>query len=334
MIRVPLSFLDHVAAPVFVFARSDGRDPVLLWLNATAAEACAGQRAALTGLAPTEIWGPRADMLQKRLVAALRDGKRRTAVFEVTPGVPRRVVLSAVARGRSAPDRVVMTSLDAVHPAGSLHHEPTFIGLAALGLQGPLRNIRVLLDLMAENPDLPVSAFSGTLGTIGRVCDRAFDKITETITYCLTRLAPAREEPVSLRTLVDRVAALQDQERTAKITCPAIELRTDTVALSAIVAALMVRAFHAGPAGVGFDLSVEAGPGEMLAFSVEETGPALAADEIAALDRGRWFEGVPFGISALRQLVTDRGGTLQVDRTQAGTRFRFTLPGRFGGRQA
>lgn len=334
MIRVPLSFLDHIETPVFLFAAAEPRAPSLQWLNPAAATACEAAPEALSGMSPSALWGDDAGLLEKRFAASLKDGRCRFTSLELSPGKEHHMMFFAVAGKSRQKHQIVMICTGRRDEAVTLNPEPTFVGLASEGLQGPLRNMRVLLESMEETPDRPVSAFSDAIDTLKRVCDRAFDKISETVVYCRTRMAPQHQAVIDFHQLVMRVAVQEDPYDLSDIAVPHVDISTDQVALSAAMTALMARAFREGCRGITVDVSVEETGDGLLAVTVEDTGPVLAADEIAALRFGRWHDGVPFGLCALRQLVKERGGSVNASSLSGKSQVRFTLPGRFDTPQA
>ncbi len=122
---------------------------------------------------------------------------------------------------------------------------------------------------------------------------------------------------------------------TSEIGDPAPQLVSDTVRVRQILLNLVGNAVKFTEHGQ-VSVSVESAPLGMVVFSVSDTGPGIAEDEIADVfaefeqslrDRDRSLEGTGLGLAVSRGLAEALGGTLEVESVLGeGATFRLTLP--------
>lgn len=149
---------------------------------------------------------------------------------------------------------------------------------------------------------------------------------------------------ISPADVVDRAAALatplaRQQGVTLQVrhapTLPPIA--ADPQRLAQVLGNLLENALRYTPAGGTVSLSVEAAPGDMVAFEVRDTGPGIAPEDVPHIfdrfyraNRARTREtgGSGLGLAIVQRLVGAHGGSVHVESVLGqGTTFRVLLPG-------
>jgi PAS domain S-box-containing protein len=229
-----------------------------------------------------------------------------------------------------------MTEIRAIQRDLARAERLSALGKISAGLAHEIRNplgaIRGAIELLPSDPDDPDAA------RLRPLLLREVDRINELVTQMLTlaRPVPPRPARVRLRPLVDEVVTLA--RRDPRLSPGRIEVDlpgdpeawADGAQLRQIVWNLVKNALQEAPEGGPVRVSGAEAPDGGIEVCIEDGGPGIAEDErdrIFDLFYSRRPYGVGIGLAIVRQLVTNHGGRVEVDRSDlGGARFRVWLP--------
>jgi len=180
---------------------------------------------------------------------------------------------------------------------------------------------------------------------------QATSLMRSTVAQLLGATAPAaklRARPVDLAALVGygcefyrRRAARKQIQVEYEAASPTPEVRSDNVAIGAVLDNLLSNAVKYSPPGATVRVSVHAEPGRVVC-AVRDEGPGLSAEEQAQLfRRGVRLGAVPtggepsfgYGLAVAKELIDLLGGTIWCESTSGrGACFAFALPVEEGAR--
>ena len=209
-------------------------------------------------------------------------------------------------------------------------------------LKNPLHTIGMSAQLLAED-GLPAEARAAQVGVIIRTVRRADRMVRDLLDAARLQTGHAlavSPEPVAVHTLLDEaVEALRGQarERGQALECAprpgTRRVLADRDRVLQVFSNLIGNAVKFTPDGGTVVVREEADADGWVRFSVQDTGPGIAEEDVPNLFRPFWQArdtaslGSGLGLSIARGIVEAHGGRMEVrSRPGAGSTFSFTLP--------
>ena len=219
-----------------------------------------------------------------------------------------------------------------------------FVQNASHELKTPLATMKLLLENMLYDPDMPGEIRQEFMQDMDHEIDRLSGIITDLLT--LTQMdsqphAALRLGPVDLSALVEdtlhalEIAADQQQVTLQADVAPQLTLLADESKLSQVVYNLIDNAVKYTPAGgtVNVRLALR---GREAVLTVQDTGIGIPPEDLPHIfdrfyrvdkARSRQSGGTGLGLSIVRQMVQLHGGAIHVDSApEKGSVFTVTLP--------
>ncbi|WP_166392410.1 ATP-binding protein [Nocardioides ochotonae] len=264
--------------------------------------------------------------------------------------------------GSSRPLEIVVTPRPAIEPlpAGfvlvgtdvSARHEEQrlqdeFIGLVSHELRTPLSSILSYLELLRLDRAPLSEDQRGYLEVVERNAVRLRQLVDDLLlsAQLVHGLSWAPEELDVVEVVHAAVATQQPAARAAEVELRIagdgeVPLVSDAQRLGQVVDNLLSNAVKHSPPGASVVVTIERVPGpdggRAAAVRVRDEGSGIAADELARLTerfyrtrdtRRRRVRGVGLGLSLVKTIVDEHGGTLTIDSTPgAGTEVRVVVP--------
>ncbi|MEM7439958.1 MAG: hypothetical protein AAF393_10185 [Pseudomonadota bacterium] len=199
------------------------------------------------------------------------------------------------------------------------------ISLAGHQLRGPLRNIRVLLDLLQDtaafNPD-QVELFDA----MRAMAHRAENAVGDVVTHCLTASDDHGATTFAFQDVVNHLLDTLDPDQIAYVEFPSAHVTCQKAVLAGLLQCLMKRCLTPlhplARARIG--LSAEDG---MLNISLSSQDANLSAQEAQFLAGGSFKPGLSFGLISAREICRQKGGTITLANCSDGVELELTLPG-------
>jgi signal transduction histidine kinase len=218
-----------------------------------------------------------------------------------------------------------------------------FLGVLGHDLRGPLNSVLLASRLIAQlNEGTPTSVVTKRLIRGGERMRRLLDDLLD-----YSRASLALGIPVSPANM-ELAEACREEVELQRLAWPStvIELATqgqtqgmwDSVRLKQVLGNLIANAIKYGDSDTPVHVRLEGGENEVV-LSVENTGPAIAADGMKALfeplQRGTYGSNgetertsLGLGLFIVRQIVSGHGGDVSVSSGSGKTTFSVTLPKR------
>jgi signal transduction histidine kinase len=221
------------------------------------------------------------------------------------------------------------------------------VAVVAHDLKNPLSTVQMAADLLLDDviPDDDAhSAARRHLLTIRRASDRMFRLVRDLLDVSAMEGGRLRldRRPLRVHLVVNDVlevlrplAAGRQVEMTTEVpeTCPHIVV--DRERLLQVFANLGGNAIKFAPAGSQVTIGVATGDGSdrMLEFSITDTGPGMAPEDLPRIFEPYWRaartgrEGTGLGLTIAKGIVEAHGGRIEVTSLVGrGSTFRFTVP--------
>ena len=225
-----------------------------------------------------------------------------------------------------------------------------FVSNASHELKTPLATMKIMLETMLYQPEMPVEMRQEFMGDMNHEIDRLTQIITDLLT--LTRMdhgsGKMKAETVDLSGITEETvrmltpAAEKRGQRLEAETAPGLTMTGDGTKLKEILYNLIDNAMKYTQDGGRIQVALREA-GENLIWQVADNGVGIPAedqehifDRFYRVDKARSREtgGTGLGLSIVRQLAAMHGGTVTVESAPGqGSRFTVTLPkdGKGGG---
>ena len=222
-----------------------------------------------------------------------------------------------------------------------------FVQNASHELKTPLATMKILLENLIYQPDMPADLRAEFMQDMNHEIDRLSGIITDllTLTQMDARKSALKLEAVDLSALCEETLhALEPAADKAKLTLQAqiaedITLKGDESKLSQVVYNLIDNAIKYTPEGGAVTVTLAA-DSRNVSLRVQDNGIGIPEEDIAHIfdrfyrvdkARSRATGGTGLGLSIVRQMVQLHGGDIQVESTaNQGSVFTVTLPIRKG----
>ena len=222
-----------------------------------------------------------------------------------------------------------------------------FVQNASHELKTPLATMKLLLENLIYQPDMPAELRAEFMQDMNHEVDRLSGIITDllTLTQMDSHQAGLKLEPVDFTALCEETlhALLPAGEKAAlqfaADLAPNVSLLADESKLSQVVYNLIDNAIKYTPEGGTVSVSLTADSRKAV-LMVRDTGIGIPAEDVAHIfdrfyrvdkARSRATGGTGLGLSIVRQMVQLHGGEITVDSaTDQGSVFTVTLPVRKG----
>ena len=220
-----------------------------------------------------------------------------------------------------------------------------FVQNASHELKTPLATMKILLENLIYQPDMPAELRAEFMQDMNHEIDRLSGIITDllTLTQMDSQQTAVRQDAVDFTALCEETLhALRPAAEKAGLTLHAeiadsVMLQGDESKLSQVVYNLIDNAVKYTPEGGQVSISLTAGKSQVV-FTVRDTGIGIPEEDVKHIfdrfyrvdkARSRATGGTGLGLSIVRQMVQLHGGEITVDSTPGeGSAFTVTLPSR------
>ena len=204
-----------------------------------------------------------------------------------------------------------------------------FISLAAHDLRAPMRQVRLLAEMLREDGPALSEEQSFILDKLAGVATKSSEMISDILSHAQAVSAGAEASDVRLGCLIADVLMVLDPLRRHSVLNDDVSMVVDRTTLQVVLRNLFDNAFkHARRDGVTLQVEVEEISGGMLHFTVSDSGDGFPDPSVAFLQEGVLRPDSGFGLAGVRRLVRSRGGTIFADnRADGGAEINFTLAG-------
>ena len=215
-----------------------------------------------------------------------------------------------------------------------------FVSNASHELKTPLTTMKVMLETMIYQPDMPEELRQEFMGDMNHEIDRLTGIITDLLT--LTRMdqgvETVRREPVDLSGLTEetlrllRPAAEKRNQRLEGHVAPGVRVLGDRIKLNQILYNLTENAMKYTQDGGLIRVTLEEEKGEAV-WRVKDNGVGIPGEDLSHIferfyrvdkARSRDTGGTGLGLSIVKQLVKLEGGTIAVE-SEPGKGSEFTV---------
>lgn len=320
----PNDILDLVDAGIYVVERQ--RNGVFQITHANLLAACyLGVRGELIGkTAEQAVAGPDGPRLEALHRAVFETNQDPQAVLP-RPSGDTRVLLKALKPGLGRVRRAVAT-LTLSEGRLSADNPMQLISLAGHQLQGPLRNIRVLIDLVQETGAVSTDQ-AELLDAVRQMANRAEASIRDVVTYSFAAAEEREASQIKLQDMVADIMDVLDPDMIANVDASPVTVTAPRLVLDGILRSLLKRCLTPLKPKAAALVEIAAND-NVLDFHITATDLELLPDERQLLEGGRARSGLPFGLLGAREVCRKNGGTLGLVENDDEVVLRFTLPGR------
>ena len=189
-----------------------------------------------------------------------------------------------------------------------------YASMAAHDIRSPLATIEGLVDVIAQNFNDLGDGKLALVRACGETARSARVQMNELLRHADTlRLEPGPVREVDLERLVSEIAAIADPESKISIEAAPAVFTTDGTALEMILRNLVINAVRYCRSTIRIDFEKDIARPGFAWLSVCDDGPGFPKDvrpfaPLSLAERLRTTRG--FGLVAVRQLVTERGGEI------------------------
>ncbi len=218
-----------------------------------------------------------------------------------------------------------------------------FVSNASHELKTPLATMKIMLETMIYQPEMPAELKQEFMQDMNHEIDRLTGIITDLLT--LTRMDNSNEslnlEQVDMTALTGqtvhllRAAANKKKQQLTMAAAPGLQMTGDRIKLNQILYNLIDNAMKYTPEGGSIQVSLTE-EGNSLIWRVKDNGIGIPPEDrehiferFYRVDKARSREtgGTGLGLSIVKQLAVMHGGTIQVEsRPGEGSLFTVTLP--------
>ena len=206
-----------------------------------------------------------------------------------------------------------------------------FAGLVAHDMRGPLATVKMATQLTLKGvQDLG----DGKMNTI-QMCERVADKCLTAIDEVMSQVSDGNVTERSavefdVRLVCRKIAEIVDPAGRLTIQAPAGRILTDKAVFQSVVRNLLDNASRYAKANIEISV-VPCKVDKHICIEISDDGPGLPPDfdlkshvyQTCSVDRSRGG----YGLSAVAQLLTNQGGTIDCRNTDRGAIFTITMPG-------
>jgi len=219
-----------------------------------------------------------------------------------------------------------------------------FVSNASHELKTPLATMKIMLETMIYQPDMPPEVRQEFMEDMNHEIDRLTGIITDllTLTKMDNQRDPLKKEEIDLSAMTEEVirlltpAAEKRRQRLEGNVTPGLRLRGDRTKLNQVLYNLIDNGMKYTQDGGEIQVSLDA-EAENLVWRVRDNGVGIPAedqehifDRFYRVDKARSREtgGTGLGLSIVRQLVNMHGGQISVEsKPGEGSCFTVILPG-------
>lgn len=343
MNRADRMTLSMVAAPVFILQPGQDGRPVYDFVNAAWLDSLGREEQDVIGRHAAEVFdGPAGIEICDHQAAAFRTG--RSFVYDVTlpfgeVGHRVRTSLSPIRDDSGNVIEIVGTKFDQgevarAHDLRADAHEmaaeiEAFISLAAHDLRAPMRQIRILTEMLREDSleldDMQISI----LDKLAVVASKSSEMISDILSHAQAVTAEREVCEFRLGGLVADLLLVLDPLRQHSVVSEDIALVGDRMTLQVVLRNLFDNAFkHSRRSDVSLQVEVRDAGGGMLEFSVSDSGEGFPDPAVAFLQGGALRPDSGFGLAGVRRVIRSRGGRISArNRVDGGAEVSFTISG-------
>lgn len=342
-----LEIIDCFDEPVFVLAPGADGEPTYVALNAAGLRAGGLEIEQVLGRTAQEIFpgrfGQRAYENHKYAILSGRPHSYQLAFTRDDEAYTVRTTLTPIKDSSGKVYRLfgITSFIDREYRqqqalAAAIAHNSAmehFISLAAHDLRSPIRNIKLLSELIKTDLTDMGDGKLQQIEMLEQVADKANTLIGDLVSYAQTTGVTESIENFELADLVHEVMGMLDPEMHHRCDAQRVALTTDKFAVQIILRNLIDNAIKHNPAPVQIAVEAEAIASGHVEFAVENSG-ALLDNPRALFDaRPGCVRAGGFGLLAVKRLVHTRGGAIEAhapDGDRRGLRVVFSLPGETG----
>ena len=348
MTRADRTTLALVAAPVFVLKSGPAGKPVYDFVNQAWLGSVKRREKDVLGRDAAQVFeGPAGLEILEHQRDAFSTGEVVSYDVTLSIGTDAQRVRTELSPVRDSAGRVVEivgTKLDQgeiarAHELRADAHEmaseiEAFISLAAHDLRAPMRQVRLLTEMLREDGVPLDEARLFILDKLTSVASKSSEMISDILSHAQAVSAGGEAANVRLGGVIADILLVLDPLRHHSVVNDDISLVVDRTTLQVILRNLFDNAFkHAGMEAVTLHVGVEQIGSDMLRFSVSDTGGGFPDPAVAFLQGGALRPDSGFGLAGVRRLVRGRGGTIFArNRSEGGAEVNFTVTGRFAER--
>jgi len=209
-----------------------------------------------------------------------------------------------------------------------------FTSTAAHDLRGPLRQIRLMVEMIGEGFEDLGDGKKELLEKAGDMTEKALSQIDDMLSYARSlTLDLAPHQTVDVHHICSDLVAILDPLSRKSVTIPACQVTTDKAALQIVLRNLLDNAIKFSNSYVAVTVEeLTDSDGEWLVIKVSDDGKGFASKDhpIGSAPHSDPQGAVHgFGLAAVQQLVEVRGGTVWIDDSKVddGATICFQIPG-------
>ncbi|MBO6727313.1 MAG: PAS domain-containing sensor histidine kinase [Rhizobiaceae bacterium] len=338
---------DNLSVPIFILSFEDGAF-TFISINKRHEEVTGMARGDLAGKRPHDILPRRmADTVVRNYQSCIDHGAR--FAYEELLALPTgeiwwETTLSPI-RGEAGIIGVAGVAVDitarkateigAAHDYGRLHRlnqdVAAFMSMAAHDLRAPLRQIRVMTEMIEDGfQDLGDNKLE-LLQTCRSVVDNSLEQLDSVLQYSSELdITPVSLTSVDFGHLCRDVAAVLDPLGKFEIEHTECVIECDAVCLQVVLRNLLDNASKFAHAQIMIDVRQADGKDGMLEFCVADDGPGFKDTDLAFVGHAKDAKNkTGLGLATVSGMVEARGGRLWHDHSgeRSGAIIRWTLPG-------
>ena len=204
-----------------------------------------------------------------------------------------------------------------------------FIALAAHDLRTPLRNVKMLADMLREDfTDLGDGKIE-MIGTLEQVVERAAGLISDVLRSVQTHNLSEGVSEFDLQEVCEDIRIVLDPMGQHKWTLPKMRVLGDEVVFQLVLRNLLDNALkHADRRRISIAVDSYVAEEGQVSVVVRDDGAGFSNPALVFLDTGELRTDSGFGLYGVRRLILRRGGTIRVETPVdgVGAQVTFTLP--------
>lgn len=320
-----MTLLDAIESAVFVLEVGDDGRPVYRAFNRFAREAAGRKLDDVVGRTALEVYPTRHGVYAYgRHLQVLRTGKQTTYELNLPlKGALRtvRTTLRPLLDGAGSVNWVIGSSADisderaareAWAGAETVAHDiEAHFNLAARDLRSPMRQIRVLTQLIRKEGAKPNGNTQDLLDLLQDVTDNTADLISDLLNHADAAYATESGAAFDLAELAANILVTLDPSGRHTVRCAPVELQSDKTAVQIILRNLVENAFkHGGESKIEVEIAACSIDPNVFEISIQDNGVGFSAEALKAFGDDGLRSGVGVGLSGVSRLVRARGGEI------------------------
>ncbi len=226
---------------------------------------------------------------------------------------------------------------------GAFEGQRRFVHEASHELRNPLATIRTNLDVALADPDASAEDLRQTVEIVNRTTERMGHVVDGLLSFARSEMPVTQKTLLAFDDLVHEVS--EEFAGSAEATVVGLRItgstsnlvRADPAALRRVVANLLANAIEHSPSGSVVELGLADVQGGVR-LRLDDSGPGVAPEHSESVFRRGWRSqsarrgrptGSGLGLTIVRQIVEDHGGSVALEEATAssGARFAVYLPG-------